>query len=66
MESVGTIEKAIARAAEFAKAGDTVLLAPACASFDQFHNFEHRGRVFKQRVRILEEEFAASDRARAS
>jgi UDP-N-acetylmuramoylalanine--D-glutamate ligase len=66
MESVGTIEKAIARAAEFAKAGDTVLLAPACASFDQFHNFEHRGRVFKQRVRILEEEFAAGDRARAS
>ncbi len=66
IESVGTIEKAVSRAAEIAKPGDTVLLAPACASFDQFHNFEHRGRVFKQRVRILEEEFAAGDRARAS
>jgi UDP-N-acetylmuramoylalanine--D-glutamate ligase len=66
MESVGTIERAVSRAAELAKPGDTVLLAPACASFDQFHNFEHRGRIFKQRVRLLEEEFAAGNRARAS
>jgi UDP-N-acetylmuramoylalanine--D-glutamate ligase len=65
-ESIGTIEKAVSRAAEIALPGDTVLLAPACASFDQFHNFEHRGRVFKQRVRLLEEEFAAGNRARAS
>jgi UDP-N-acetylmuramoylalanine--D-glutamate ligase len=66
VESIGTIEKAVLRAAEMAKPGDTVLLAPACASFDQFHNFEHRGRIFKQRVRLLEEEFAAGNRARAS
>jgi UDP-N-acetylmuramoylalanine--D-glutamate ligase len=66
VESIGTIERAVSRAAELAQPGDTVLLAPACASFDQFHNFEHRGRVFKQRVRLLEEESAAGNRARAS
>ncbi|MFZ0820390.1 MAG: UDP-N-acetylmuramoyl-L-alanine--D-glutamate ligase [Candidatus Acidiferrales bacterium] len=66
IESIGTIERAVSRAAELAQPGDTVLLAPACASFDQFHNFEHRGRVFKQRVRLLEEELAAGGRARAS
>nr|HEV7954486.1 UDP-N-acetylmuramoyl-L-alanine--D-glutamate ligase [Candidatus Acidoferrales bacterium] len=65
-ETVGTIERAVARAAEIAKPGDTVLLAPACASFDQFQNYEHRGRVFKQRVRQLQEEFAADGRAKAS
>ncbi|MGH9467156.1 MAG: glutamate ligase domain-containing protein, partial [Terriglobales bacterium] len=46
----GTLERAIATAAAQAQAGDTVLLAPACASFDQFQNYGHRGRVFKQLV----------------
>ncbi len=46
-----TLENAIRRAREFATAGDIVLLAPACASFDQFENYEHRGRVFKEVVR---------------
>ncbi len=49
----GTIERAVAYAASHAQPGDTVLLAPACASFDQFENYEHRGRVFKQLVQAL-------------
>ena len=51
-----TIDRAIRLAFEQARPGDTVLLAPACASFDQFENYEHRGRVFKQLVRDLERE----------
>ena len=46
----GTLDRAVALAAERARPGDTVLLAPACASFDQFENYEHRGRVFKDLV----------------
>jgi len=49
----GTIEAAVAQAHARAKSGDTVLLAPACASFDQFENFEHRGREFKRLVHAL-------------
>jgi UDP-N-acetylmuramoylalanine--D-glutamate ligase len=55
-----TLERAIRFAAERAQAGDTVLLAPACASFDQFDNYEHRGRVFKQLVRQLEQKTASA------
>jgi UDP-N-acetylmuramoylalanine--D-glutamate ligase len=51
--SSGTIEAAIKQAAKSAQPGDVVLLAPACASFDQFQNYEHRGRVFKELVRGL-------------
>lgn len=42
--------QAIQQAAAFAQTGDTVLLAPACSSFDIFQNFEDRGRQFKQEV----------------
>ncbi|MFB3776357.1 MAG: UDP-N-acetylmuramoyl-L-alanine--D-glutamate ligase [Bryobacteraceae bacterium] len=51
----GTMEKAVQTAMAKAAPGDTVVLAPACASFDQFDNYEHRGRVFKQLVSQLEE-----------
>jgi UDP-N-acetylmuramoylalanine--D-glutamate ligase len=44
----GTLERAVRQAFEAAAPGDVVLLAPACASFDQFENYEHRGRVFKE------------------
>jgi len=50
VEHSETLENAIRRASELAVAGDIVLLAPACASFDQFQNYEHRGRVFKEVV----------------
>jgi UDP-N-acetylmuramoylalanine--D-glutamate ligase len=56
IERAGTLERALRVARERAAPGDTVLLAPACASFDQFENYEHRGRVFKQVVRQLERE----------
>jgi len=49
----GSLDAAVARAAAGARPGDTVLLAPACASFDQFQDYMHRGRVYKQLVAAL-------------
>jgi UDP-N-acetylmuramoylalanine--D-glutamate ligase len=49
----GTLEAAVRRARELAKPGDTVLLSPACASYDQFKNFEDRGDTFKRFVQAL-------------
>jgi UDP-N-acetylmuramoylalanine--D-glutamate ligase len=60
LELVGTLERAVQRAEQIAHAGDIVLLAPACASFDQFENYEHRGRVFKDLVHKLVERAAAA------
>jgi UDP-N-acetylmuramoylalanine--D-glutamate ligase len=48
--TAGTLEEAVARAGAVAQPGEVVLLAPACSSFDQFENYEHRGRVFKETV----------------
>lgn len=48
---VGTYEEAVALAKAEAKTGDTVLLSPACASWDMFDNYETRGRVFKNLVK---------------
>jgi UDP-N-acetylmuramoylalanine--D-glutamate ligase len=51
--SAGTLDAAVRTAAQNAVAGDVVLLAPACSSFDQFENYEQRGRVFKDLVKTL-------------
>jgi len=47
----GDMQHAVAHAREHAKSGDVVLLSPACASFDQYRNFEHRGEHFEELVR---------------
>jgi len=60
IEQAGTLERAVETAAHAARAGDVVLLAPACASFDQFQNYEHRGRVFKELVHQLERRAAST------
>ncbi len=51
--AAGTLDRAVAETAKAAAAGDIVLLAPACSSFDQFDNYEHRGRAFRQLVMNL-------------
>ena len=50
-----TLEQAVEHAEQRAQPGDTVLLSPACASFDQFRDFEHRGEVFRAAVARLKE-----------
>ncbi len=50
VRKVGSMEEAVMLAAAIAKAGDTVLLSPACASFDMFENYGHRGKVFAAAV----------------
>jgi len=52
-EDAESMDDAVRRAHEAAQVGDVVLLSPACASFDMFRNFEHRGDVFKSVVRAL-------------
>ena len=54
IERAGTLQRAVETAARTAHPGDIVLLAPACASFDQFENYEQRGRIFKDLVRGLQ------------
>jgi UDP-N-acetylmuramoylalanine--D-glutamate ligase len=60
LENAGTLERAVEVASHAARPGDIVLLAPACASFDQFQNYEHRGRVFKDLVHQLERQAAST------
>jgi len=53
IESVTTIADAVKMAAALAREGDTVMLSPACSSFDQFKDYAERGRVFQELVRAL-------------
>jgi UDP-N-acetylmuramoylalanine--D-glutamate ligase len=64
LERAETLERAVETASHAARRGDVVLLAPACASFDQFQNYEHRGRVFKDLVSQLEEQSAGATRGK--
>ena len=54
LHRAATMPEAVEMGLKLARPGDIVLLAPACASFDMFDNYEHRGRVFKEAVRSLE------------
>jgi UDP-N-acetylmuramoylalanine--D-glutamate ligase len=49
-----TLERALAEAASAARPGEVVLLSPACASYDQFRDFEHRGEEFRRLVENLQ------------
>src|SRR5204863_9688008 len=54
LERASDMSDAVTRSFNAAEKGDVVLLAPACASFDMFESFEHRGKVFKEEVRHKE------------
>ncbi len=56
LERAASLEDAVSTGFAAAQKGDSVLLAPACASFDMFKSFEERGQKFKQAVRSLEEQ----------
>jgi UDP-N-acetylmuramoylalanine--D-glutamate ligase len=52
-ERCGSLDAAVTRAAQLAKPGEAVLLSPACASFDMFRDYRHRGEAFAAAVKGL-------------
>jgi len=56
MSEAESMEEAVSICSRLARPGDVVLLAPACASFDMFQDYEHRGRAFKDAVRKIQVE----------
>jgi UDP-N-acetylmuramoylalanine--D-glutamate ligase len=58
IERAATMQRAVEMASHAAQPGDVVLLAPACASFDQFRNYEERGRLFKDLVREVRQKYS--------
>ena len=65
IERAGTLERAVSYAFSNSIRGDIVLLAPACSSFDQFDNYEHRGRIFKELVKCLNEKVKDGEEGRS-
>ncbi|HSB62239.1 MAG TPA: hypothetical protein VLI67_11000, partial [Vicinamibacteria bacterium] len=61
VDRCATLREAVERARAAAAPGDTVLLAPACSSFDMFRDYAHRGRAFKEEVRRLKDEAEHED-----
>lgn len=59
-ERATDMQDAVNRAFAASRAGDVVLLAPACASFDMFESFEHRGKVFKEEISNLRSQISES------
>jgi len=54
LSDAATLPEAVAQCHSHAQPGEVILLAPACASFDMFQDYEHRGRVFKDAVSALQ------------
>jgi UDP-N-acetylmuramoylalanine--D-glutamate ligase len=65
-ERAANMKDAVTRSFQAAQPGDVVLLAPACASFDMFDSFEHRGKVFKDEVSSLEFRVSSSKTGKES
>lgn len=63
VEKMGTLEEAVFRASDIAADGDVVMLSPACASFDMFKSYGHRGEVFKGAVEELQGRFPTGGKA---